>query len=224
MSFRKALMLTEDFASPNGKTFAYVAVRPNGTVEFGRDGSAPTGIETVDSTGAGLVLPIWLRMVRIHSYQDIRAYYKTTLNGNWIQIGNAASIYGSITGPLEVGLFACSRNIGATVTAVFDDFQGGTRINNSGYDLSFAGTGSGADVNSVVTADLNTGSLDFTGYAGAFDFGRINGLAATYYDRLSFWNNGITRVDPDINFTWGSASPDPSLILAGPSNEWSSRW
>ena len=44
----------------------------------------------------------------------------------------------------------------------------------------------------------------------------VNGLSAQYFDNKDFTNLKLTRVDPQINFTWGTASPDPSRCLSHP--------
>jgi glucose/arabinose dehydrogenase len=50
--------------------------------------------------------------------------------------------------------------------------------------------------------------------------GAGNGLTARYYDNVNFTGRSVTRVDPAIDFDWGSGSP--SRII-GP-DEFSSRW
>lgn len=46
------------------------------------------------------------------------------------------------------------------------------------------------------------------------------GLTATYYDNADFTNPMVTRIDPTIDFNWGTGSPDP-LIGA---ETYSARW
>jgi hypothetical protein len=50
--------------------------------------------------------------------------------------------------------------------------------------------------------------------------GNGTGLKGEYYDNSDFTNLKLTRVDPSINFSWGSSSPDPSI---GP-DTFSVRW
>jgi hypothetical protein len=53
-----------------------------------------------------------------------------------------------------------------------------------------------------------------------FPPGNGTGLTGEYYDNSDFTNLKLTRVDPSINFSWGSSSPDPSI---GP-DTFSVRW
>ena len=46
------------------------------------------------------------------------------------------------------------------------------------------------------------------------------GLAATYYDNIDFTGATVSRVDPTVNFDWGSGSPDSRI---GP-DTFSARW
>ena len=47
-----------------------------------------------------------------------------------------------------------------------------------------------------------------------------NGLSATYFDSLGFTGPTVTRVDPTVNFDWGSGSPAPGIDV----NTFSVRW
>ena len=47
-----------------------------------------------------------------------------------------------------------------------------------------------------------------------------NGLKGEYFDNMDFTNLKITRTDPQVNFDWGTGSPDPSI---GP-DTFSVRW
>jgi len=47
-----------------------------------------------------------------------------------------------------------------------------------------------------------------------------NGLAAIYFDNKDFTGASISRIDPTINFNWGSGSPDSSID----GNTFSTRW
>ncbi|MDF2709875.1 MAG: hypothetical protein K0R62_5527 [Nonomuraea muscovyensis] len=46
------------------------------------------------------------------------------------------------------------------------------------------------------------------------------GLTATYFDNADLTGKSVTRVDPTVNFDWGSSSPDPAI---GP-DTFSARW
>ena len=41
--------------------------------------------------------------------------------------------------------------------------------------------------------------------------GGLNGLVGNYYDNINFTNSKLERIDPIIDFNWGSGSPDPSI-------------
>ncbi|OGH21641.1 MAG: hypothetical protein A2629_01915 [Candidatus Levybacteria bacterium RIFCSPHIGHO2_01_FULL_41_15] len=47
-----------------------------------------------------------------------------------------------------------------------------------------------------------------------------SGLSAVYYNNKDFTGRTVSRIDPTINFNWGSGSPDPSIG----SNTFSARW
>ena len=46
------------------------------------------------------------------------------------------------------------------------------------------------------------------------------GLDATYFDNMDFTGTQVSRIDPTVNFDWGSTSPDPGI---GP-DTFSARW
>lgn len=46
------------------------------------------------------------------------------------------------------------------------------------------------------------------------------GLSATYYNNADFTGTSVSRVDPQINFDWGTGSPDPKIA----STSYSARW
>ena len=50
--------------------------------------------------------------------------------------------------------------------------------------------------------------------------GTGNGLSATYYDNKDFTGTSVSRVDPKINFDWGTGSPNASIAA----DTWSARW
>src|SRR3990167_4668347 len=49
---------------------------------------------------------------------------------------------------------------------------------------------------------------------------QTNGLTAVYYNNMDFTGRTFSRIDPTINFNWGSGSPDP--VISG--NTFSARW
>jgi hypothetical protein len=42
-----------------------------------------------------------------------------------------------------------------------------------------------------------------------------DGVSAAYFQNTNFTNLKLTRVEPGVNFTWGSSTPDPSIAAAG---------
>ena len=50
--------------------------------------------------------------------------------------------------------------------------------------------------------------------------GTGTGLYGEYYDNIDFTGAKLTRLDPTVNFNWGSGSPDPSMAP----DQFSVRW
>jgi fibronectin type 3 domain-containing protein len=50
--------------------------------------------------------------------------------------------------------------------------------------------------------------------------GAGDGLLGQYFDNMDFTGTSVTRVDPTVNFDWGSGSPDPRIDV----NTFSVRW
>ncbi|WP_435011877.1 Ig-like domain-containing protein (plasmid) [Tundrisphaera lichenicola] len=63
-------------------------------------------------------------------------------------------------------------------------------------------------------------SWSFTTAAAATPIGNGTGLAATYFDNQDFTGKVISRVDPTVNFNWGSGSPATGLGV----DTFSARW
>ncbi len=93
-------------------------------------------------------------------------------------------------------------------------------------------TGSGAALNHTYTSPgAYTATLTVTDPSGASNSktqtisvssttGNGTGLRGQYYDRLGFKSLRINRVDPSVNFDWGSAAPSSTMG----SNTFSVRW
>jgi hypothetical protein len=47
-----------------------------------------------------------------------------------------------------------------------------------------------------------------------------NGLTGRYYNGINFNTLVFTRIDPRVDFTWGSASPGPGVQIDGFSIRW----
>ncbi|MFO8006366.1 MAG: PA14 domain-containing protein, partial [Candidatus Brocadiia bacterium] len=66
----------------------------------------------------------------------------------------------------------------------------------------------------VVTAvDTSSNESPYSNEASATPqaTGAGDGLTGDYYDNMDFTNLALTRVDPTVNFDWGSGSPAPSM-------------
>ncbi|MEI6605174.1 MAG: DUF6288 domain-containing protein [Verrucomicrobiota bacterium] len=68
-------------------------------------------------------------------------------------------------------------------------------------------------VDSLTTSNPGTVSL-IVGSAGA-------GLKGEYFDNMDFTNLKFTRTDAQVNFDWGTGSPDPSIAVGTFSVRWS---
>lgn len=92
-----------------------------------------------------------------------------------------------VSGPATISGNTISLNVGASgqVTVRAEQSGNGTYIDAPPVDQTFtilpAGSGNG------------------------------NGLLGTYYDNVDFTNPVLTRVDSEIDFYWGSGSPDPAI-------------
>jgi hypothetical protein len=50
--------------------------------------------------------------------------------------------------------------------------------------------------------------------------GNGDGLAVTYYDNQDFTGHSISRIDPQVNFSWNTGSPDSAIGV----DSFSARW
>ena len=75
----------------------------------------------------------------------------------------------------------------------------------------------GAASHTVSTPAANT---TYTATYRVSTGGSVNGLRATYYNNIDLTGTTVTRVDPTIDFTWGSGSPSPSVGA----DTFSARW
>jgi hypothetical protein len=74
----------------------------------------------------------------------------------------------------------------------------------------------------AVTHDISTPASN-TNYTATYRVatgGTGNGLSATYYNNIAFTGTTVTRVDPTVDFVWGSGSPAPSIAA----DTFSARW
>lgn len=90
----------------------------------------------------------------------------------------------------------------------------------SGTAYAFASWSDGGaqshDVISGSSPGAYTATYEPTGAA-------VGGLTGQYYDAKDFTVLKLTRVDPTVNFSWGSGSPDPSIAPDTFSVRWSGR-
>jgi len=96
------------------------------------------------------------------------------------------------------GVVGIVRNIEATTPQA----SGG-----STYAFQFWSDGGGA-AHDISTPAVNT---TYTATYRATGGGTGNGLSATYFNNTDFTGTTVTRVDPTIDFVWGTASPDPAI-------------
>jgi PKD repeat protein len=95
------------------------------------------------------------------------------------------------------------------------------------WDFGDGSTGFGKAVDHDYAAEgLYTVTLTVTDAGGAQSTDQIQvevlspGLEGVYYDNIDLTNDVLTRIDPLIDFDWGSGSPDPSIGA----NTFSVRW
>jgi glucose/arabinose dehydrogenase len=163
-----------------------------------------------------------------------------TYQNGWDTGSNQVSILrdGGITVPLAVATPTLDLNSGSNVNA-WVDYDGAT--NRLDVFLS-SGTTKPTTALLSQTIDLSTvvGSRAFVGFTGgtgglsnaqdinqwqfsSTDPGGIgggNGLRAEYFDNIDFTSPRVTRIDPTVNFNWGTGSPDASIG----SDTFSVRW
>jgi hypothetical protein len=104
-------------------------------------------------------------------------------------------------------------------------FQDGAKLGeatNAPWTWPVAGLGPGAYSFSVKARDSHqsTATAAITVVVNPPPVGAGAGLVADYFDNIDFTGAKLTRVDPTINFDWGSGSPNPAL---GP-DTFSARW
>ncbi len=94
----------------------------------------------------------------------------------------------------------------------FDSVVGITR----GLDAPLTQSASGTNYEFVSWSDGGAASHNISTPASATTYtatyrvatgAGTNGLSATYYNNIDFTGATVTRVDPTVNFTWGSAAP-----------------
>ncbi len=76
----------------------------------------------------------------------------------------------------------------------------------------------GASSHNISTPATNT---TYTATYRVATGGTGNGLSATYFNDISFTGTTVTRVDPIVDFNWGSGSPDAAIAADTFSARWS---
>src|SRR4030095_13906789 len=59
-------------------------------------------------------------------------------------------------------------------------------------------------VSDVSLTDTKSFTVTVAGSAGT-------GLLGEYYDNMDFTGTKVTRIDPTVNFNWGTGAPDPAI-------------
>jgi glucose/arabinose dehydrogenase len=132
-----------------------------------------------------------------------------------IDLNNGAPIntwidYNAATDELRV--FISSTTTKPTTATLTTTVDLAAIVGNQAYAGFSGGTGGLVNNQDIENWELTTtpGSTPTTG----------DGLRGEYYDNIDFTNSRFTRVDPTVNFNWGSGSPD-SRIAA---DTFSVRW
>ncbi len=110
---------------------------------------------------------------------------------------------------LQVELFADGARLGTLTNAPYTFIW--TNVGPGNYSLTAKAKDNGfaATVSAPVLVTVNPPPV-----------GNGTGLSADYYDNIDFTGTKITRVDPTVNFDWGSGSPDPRIGA----DSFSARW
>ncbi|HEV2854604.1 MAG TPA: PA14 domain-containing protein [Thermoanaerobaculia bacterium] len=112
-----------------------------------------------------------------------------------------------VTGPYSVqGVVGITRTLGVVSPQT---------VNGVTYQFVSWSDG-GAATHSIDTPASNTT------YTATFQASSTptNGLSATYWDNIDFTGPTVTRVDPTVNFDWGTGSPAAGIDI----NSFSTRW
>ena len=126
--------------------------------------------------------------------------------------------------PASFTLSAQPADPDGTVTRV-EFYRDGLKLGQmtaSPYNFNVSNLGAGIYTFSVKAFDnsLATASASITVNVTPPPAGTGTGLFGEYYDNIDFTGAELTRLDPAVNFNWGSGSPDPSM---GP-DQFSVRW
>ncbi|MEL6864245.1 MAG: GEVED domain-containing protein [Bacteroidota bacterium] len=117
--------------------------------------------------------------------------------------------------------FSLSANASSGLPIIFYVMDGPAQVVNNTLTLS----GLPGTVTVVATQPGNASYAPAVPVIQSFlvsvpNIGNGQGLEGTYYNNANFTNEAFTRIDPEVDFNWGTGSPDPSM---GP-NTFSVRW
>jgi hypothetical protein len=170
---KAGLIMANSLSNLSGGGYAFMAVTPGNNFSFQADVTGNIGEIDGGSSGGTLTFPCWIRLVR--NGNNVSGYYRTSQSSAWTQSNATVAPQGIASGVAsQVGLFVCSHNTGATMSVVFDDFEGGGYMSATDNDLSFNGTGGASDADAVLQGNQEAKSIDFTNFTGSFDFNVYN--------------------------------------------------
>ena len=127
----------------------------------------------------------------------------------WIGLSDAA----------EEGQFAWASGEALTYT---NWASGEPNDANAGEDFAVMNAGQNLKWNDRAAGLRRVGIIEI-GDSNAPEGGEGNGLKGEYYNNKDFTNRAITRTDANIEFNWGSGSPDPSIGRETFSVRWTGR-
>lgn len=135
-----------------------------------------------------------------------------------MSIGPLAFTIGDVDNAVST-LLVTATSSNPTLVPVTGVILAGTSANRSVTINPSAGQNGTAIITVTVSDGLLTASDTCTvtiGPAGTIG----DGLAATYFNNIDFTGITVTRVDPEINFNWGTGSPDSAIAA----DTFSARW
>jgi glucose/arabinose dehydrogenase len=125
---------------------------------------------------------------------------------------NAWVDYNGTTNRLDVYLSSTTVKPGTALLSATVDLP---TITGAAAFAGFSG-GTGFITNAQ---DIQSWTMDVSGGTPVPN-GTGDGLRGEYYDNIDFTNLKVSRVDPTVNFDWGTGSPDPTIGV----DTFSARW
>lgn len=118
---KAGIMAANNSSALSNGGFCYVAVTPGNGFLFVNDLSGTIGEAEIKEFSGTTVYPCWLRLRK--AGMSFAAYYKTSENGEWTQIGFAQSPQNTSANS-HILLFSTSKSTSSTCTTLMDDFSG----------------------------------------------------------------------------------------------------